>query len=82
MKELHEKRAEEANMAGDRVVCVTWHDAVIFIKNAPTIDAIEVVRCKDCKYYVEDINRYVCVNGNIDATPTDYCSWGEKDEID
>jgi len=38
MKEFHEKRAEEANMTGDRVVCVTWHDAVIFIKNAPTVN--------------------------------------------
>lgn len=23
--------------------------------NKPTIDAVEVVRCKDCKYYYEDI---------------------------
>lgn len=38
MKEFHEKRAEEANMTGDRVVCVTWHDSVIIIKNAPTVN--------------------------------------------
>lgn len=40
MKEYHEKRAEEANMTGDRVVCVTWHDAVILIKSAPTVDDV------------------------------------------
>lgn len=63
MKELCEKRAEEANMTGNRTVCVTWDDAIIFIKNAPTIDAVPVkhgqwkgkpiagystVRCSEC----------------------------------
>ena len=38
----------------------------------------EVVRCKDCRFYVEDINCFVCVNGNLDAKPTDYCSWAER----
>ena len=42
MKEYYEKRAEEANMTGDRAICVTWHDAVILIKSAPTVDAIPI----------------------------------------
>ena len=42
MKEYYEKRAEEANMTGDRAICVTWHDAVILIKSAPTVDAVPV----------------------------------------
>lgn len=39
MKDLHEKRTEEANMTGDSrvVVCVTWHDAVVLGKNAPVV---------------------------------------------
>ena len=37
MTNAFEKRAEEANMAGDRVVCVSWHDAVHFIKDAPVV---------------------------------------------
>lgn len=56
MWELREKRDEEANMTGDREVCVTWNDAVTLIKNAPTIDAVPVVRCKDCKWWDEDEN--------------------------
>lgn len=51
MKEYYEKRAEEANMTGDRAICVTWHDAVILIKSAPTVDAVPVIRCKECKHF-------------------------------
>jgi hypothetical protein len=39
MKEYLERREEEANMTGNRSACVTWDDAVILIKNAPTVDA-------------------------------------------
>ena len=50
------------------------------VENAPTVDAVEVVRCKDCKYYWRN-NRQsdgvVCL-----ATPKDdaYCSEGERRE--
>ena len=27
-----------------------WNSAVELIENAPTVDAVEVVRCKDCKH--------------------------------
>lgn len=63
MKEYRERQAEEANMTGDRAVCVTWHDAVILIKNALTVDAVPVkrgewlwldgVRCSKCNYKLE-----------------------------
>lgn len=77
MKELHEKRAEEANMTGDRVVCVTWHDAVTLIKNAPTVDA-EPVRhgrwigdiCSECgKDALCDCDKYE-IYGTMHS---DYC---------
>lgn len=47
------------------------------IDEAPTIDAVQVVRCKDCKYY-EGKNTY-CANDRL-ATPDDYCSIGERRE--
>lgn len=37
MGELYDKRNEEACMTGDRAVCVTWHDAVVLMKAAPTV---------------------------------------------
>lgn len=59
-------------------------NAKMVIANAPTVDAVEVVRCKDCKHYwknnpSDDIP--VCL-----ASPKDdaFCSDGERkeDEID
>lgn len=41
------------------------------IKKEPTIDAVEVVRCKDCKEY-----KYCYLLPNDD----DYCSKGERKE--
>ena len=54
------------------------------VKKFPTIDAVPVVRCKDCK------NGTVCVNSRgaeyVDCVlddysvrkPTDFCSYGER----
>lgn len=81
MWELREKRDEEANMTGDRAVCVTWNDAVTLIKNAPTIDAVPVVRCKDCKYY--DAENHNCLDEMAYAriwNEDDYCSFAERRE--
>lgn len=54
---------------------------------APTIDAVSVVRCKECVHYqfkqknspYERHRRY-CNRGAIMATnPDDYCSYGERE---
>ena len=46
------------------------------ILNLPSIDAVPVVRCKDCKYYKE--NTLVC--GRYGLEDDDYCSWAERKE--
>ena len=48
------------------------------IKNEPTIDAVPVVRCKDCKYYRK--NRFVCDLTKYASTEDDFCSWAERKE--
>lgn len=61
-------------------------DAIVLLENtiddAPTVDAIEVVRCKDCLFHggagchLVDYNN----DGSVED-PTgddDYCSWGER----
>lgn len=61
MKEYHEKRAKEANMTGNRTVCVTWDDAVTLIKSAPTVDAMPVRHAKwvyKGKFYYSDNNTH------------------------
>lgn len=45
------------------------------IFNAPTVDAVEVVRCKDCKWHTDRF----CGNFNvIGFTNEDYCSLAER----
>lgn len=52
-------------------------DVLEQIMNTPTVDAVEVVRCKDCKYHDNEENLPICI---IDAEDNDYCSWGERRE--
>lgn len=56
------------------------------IDNAPTVDAVPVVRCRDCKHYeihkpkvLENCER----NGYIiPMKPDDFCSYGERKGVD
>ena len=54
-----------------------WNDAIdAIVESAPKVDAVEVVRCKDCVYFWDG----VCT-AHIDAICTDenqFCSWGER----
>ena len=53
-------------------------DAAI-LKAIPTIDAVPVVRCRECIYcsWQED-NLVYCDNFERDMMPDDYCSVGER----
>lgn len=57
-----------------------WNDALMYgVADAPTVDAVEVVRCKDCKYADENaMCRYVSWYNTKD----DFCSRGERREDD
>lgn len=46
------------------------------IDNAPTVDAVPVVRCKDCKHY--DIGGSCIICGFQSRKPDDFCSYGER----
>ena len=59
--------------------CVLVED----IENAPTIDAVGVVRCKDCKHYgyePYDNGDKCCVRWEEWIFPfeNDFCSYGER----
>ena len=51
------------------------------INNAPTVDAVEVVRCKDCRCYPNEngVTPY-CTNAHGISLPRkdDFCSYGER----
>lgn len=57
------------------------------IEDAPTVDAVEVVRCKDCKYqcYANYITVPFCgkmsdYGHEILAKDNFYCAWGKRRE--
>lgn len=61
-----------------------------FLRECSTVYAVEVVRCKDCKYYYQDkINGAICRHPELDydiecydhwinTNPDDFCSYGER----
>lgn len=52
------------------------------VKKAPIVDAVEVVRCKDCKHFDvgDEFNRPLCMhpNGLKTAHESLYCPYGER----
>ena len=74
---LREIERREALMVGDKLVSV---DAMkSFIKNRPAVDVVEVVRCKDCRYFgLNDENVPYCLNpfGLDDPEPNGFCNYG------
>ena len=72
--------------------CLVWDESGATTANEfeniilqiPTVDAVPVVRCKDCKHYHADPWGYgncVFEGGVSRRTKTsDFCSWGERRE--
>ena len=53
------------------------------IEAAPTMDAVPVVRCRECKWWQEDDDIGHCDNPDgLDnyVKPEDFCSYGERKE--
>ena len=84
----NEKRLIEIPSDGIiRIPIMNGEDTVgercIDLSHLPTVDAVEVVRCKDCKHGCEDHeDAYLCNNayyGLIGFTRgEDFCSYGER----
>jgi len=52
------------------------------IRTAPTIEAVEVVRCKDCELWVERPNLiHVCEKINLRTPSIHFCSYGHKKDV-
>ena len=101
LKEQLEQIFEEANkwknktaLVGDHIryeradgAVAAYIEAIMTVNKAPTIDAVPVVRCKDCKYS-NDLysgSRLCCLwteYGEYGAvvSENDYCSNGRRDK--
>lgn len=67
----------------DEGYCQGVYDAIGVVENAPTIDAVEVVRCKDCVHYKWICGVYCkrCEKDTVYPMPTNsdgFCCYGEK----
>lgn len=61
------------------VYCAGWNGLLGLIEKAPTVDAVVVTRCKDCKYHY-DCGVHFCNRLRMNC-PDDsdfFCSYGEK----
>ena len=72
------------NQSGHDFLCGI-STAITEIEDAPTVDAVEVVRCKDCKHFIQE--EHGCNHfGYYSHTPwvdeVDFCSYGEKRDGD
>ena len=50
------------------------------IADTPTVDAVPVVRCKDCEYSCDEISYLCCSHGVCDdceVPPNFYCAYGK-----
>ena len=52
------------------------------LRNAPTVDAVPVIRCKDCVYCRDttDGTRKYCTSTGSLVNDGDFCSWAERKE--
>ena len=74
-KQSSEKRLIDYYYLAEKIECpgeplVYWHD----IEAAPTVDAVPVVRCRDCRKF----KTYGC--RMVASGYDDFCSYGERKE--
>lgn len=51
------------------------------VDEAPTVDAVPVIRCKDCKNYktpLEGVDDYCTFFGWLGLEPDGFCAWAER----
>lgn len=84
-KALEEKRFvfQKKDFLNEQYVIDTvYRDLGEFILSAPTVDAVEVVRCKDCKHYknAEGCKPLCQKFEGLYGYPKedDFCSYGER----
>lgn len=69
------------------ILLVPYRDAKKLIEAAKTVDAVPVVRCKDCKWFADNndgdwfgcwLFQTIQIIPEDTPKPDDYCSYGER----
>lgn len=60
--------------------CFSERDVVDMIESAPTVDAVEVVRCRDCRYCDPSNGIFWCdrFDSAVQIDGMAYCSYGKQ----
>ena len=61
----------------------TAEDVIMMIKTAPTVDAVPVVRCWECKHCDPEnhhCDHHMGTAAPLRRKPDDFCSYGERKE--
>lgn len=64
--------------------CAGWNGLIRLLEKAPTVDAVPVVRCKDCIYTRKLYGRLVCKYGTCSGCilrEDFFCANGERKEV-
>lgn len=71
--------------------CAGWNGLIRLLEKAPTVDAVPVVRCKDCKWFADNndgdwfgcwLFQTIQIIPEDTPKPDDYCSYGEGKDYD
>lgn len=60
-----------------------YFDVVFDVEEMPTVDAVKVVRCRDCKHCDPEnhhCDHYMGTAAPLRRKPEDFCSYGERKE--
>ena len=88
---MAEKRLIDANKLIDFIdvghlrqpgeLCYSEVDVANLLSHAPTVDAVEVVRCLECKHLMFSDCYGECGKGHMGiVSSNDFCSYGERKE--
>lgn len=82
--EMLHKKVKSDYEIGIYTHAVLTESFIQFVEKQPTADVVEVVRCKDCKYWQDNNGGYPheeCRWGKGETPDADdYCSYGERRE--
>ena len=86
-KQSSEKRLIDADAFLEKMKRTSrYFDVVFDVEEMPTVDAVEVVRCRNCIHYFSGACLKIYSDGNVsqdawqERNDDDFCSYGERKE--
>ena len=65
-------------------LCYSETEVANLLLHAPTVDAVKVVRCRDCKWLYDEMDDYCCRShrGLVRICENSFCSYGKRKDGD